>query len=92
MLHAFASIRTVRSTPGRAPRSPCTPRLNKVSVPSGASSKSWSTSCESSAAGVQARFANGDPLSSLYSRYLDYWEQEGLEPVDLTRFDEVKVA
>jgi quercetin dioxygenase-like cupin family protein len=24
--------------------------------------------------------------------YLDYCEQEGLEPVDMTRFDEVKIA
>jgi 2,4'-dihydroxyacetophenone dioxygenase len=29
---------------------------------------------------------------SMYSRYLDYCEQEGLEPVDLARFDDVKVA
>jgi quercetin dioxygenase-like cupin family protein len=29
---------------------------------------------------------------SMYSRYLDYCEQEGLEPVDMARFDEVKVA
>ena len=29
---------------------------------------------------------------TMYRRYLDYCEQEGLEPVDLTRFDEVKVA
>jgi 2,4'-dihydroxyacetophenone dioxygenase len=29
---------------------------------------------------------------SMYSRYLDYCEQEGLEPVDVARFDEVKVA
>jgi len=29
---------------------------------------------------------------TMYRRYLDYCEQEGLQPVDLTRFDEVKVA
>jgi hypothetical protein len=29
---------------------------------------------------------------SMHRRYLDYCEQEGIEPVDLTSFDEVKVA
>ena len=29
---------------------------------------------------------------SMYSRYLDYCEQEGIEPVDMARFDEAKVA
>jgi quercetin dioxygenase-like cupin family protein len=29
---------------------------------------------------------------TMYQRYLDYCEQEGLEPVDVTRFDEVSVA
>ena len=29
---------------------------------------------------------------SMYRRYLDYCEQEGLEPVDMARFDAVKVA
>jgi len=28
----------------------------------------------------------------MYQRYLDYCEQEELEPVDITRFDEMKVA
>jgi 2,4'-dihydroxyacetophenone dioxygenase len=29
---------------------------------------------------------------TMYQRYLDYCEQEGLEPIDITRFDEVSVA
>jgi quercetin dioxygenase-like cupin family protein len=29
---------------------------------------------------------------SMYQRYLDYCEQQGLEAIDMTRFDEVKVA
>ena len=29
---------------------------------------------------------------SMYQRYLDHCEQEGLEPVDMAHFDEVKVA
>jgi 2,4'-dihydroxyacetophenone dioxygenase len=29
---------------------------------------------------------------TMYQRYLDYCEQEGMEPVDVTRFDEVSVA
>ena len=29
---------------------------------------------------------------TMYGRYLDYCEQEGIEPVDMARFDEAKVA
>jgi quercetin dioxygenase-like cupin family protein len=29
---------------------------------------------------------------TIYQRYVDYCEQEGLEPIDVARFDEAKVA
>src|SRR5689334_16572250 len=68
MLKAFASTRTRRSAPGCAPRMPATPRPKNVAFPDGASSNSSSTSCESEVAGVQARLAAGEPLSSLAAR------------------------